>query len=204
MDTPDTGGIELDAASHRYSWDGRPVGGVTEIIQALGLVEARWYSDYSRERGTAVHAALELLAMGRLDWTSVDPRIIGYVRAGERFVLDAGIPIGECLTEHLVYHEARRYAGKLDLFAKAYGAPAVIDFKSGGLGCAGIQLAAYEEALRIERGDVRPYRRMAVQLRDDGTYRKTDYRDFSDYAEWAACCLIFNKYHLPRRKTDAD
>lgn len=195
-------GLILDKATHRYSWGGRPVGGVTEIIQALGIVDARWFTDYARERGTAVHTALEYLAQGRLDWSTLDPRIVGYVRAGERFMKDAGIRVGSCLTEHLVYHPALRYAGKLDLFAEAFGKKSVIDFKSGGLGCAAIQTAAYEEATRIEFGDREPYRRMGVQLHADGTYRKTDFTAASDYSIWAACCLIFNTYHLGKKRND--
>jgi len=197
-------GLVLDAETHRYSYAGQPVGGVTEIVQALGIVEPRWFSDYSRDRGTAVHAALEYLARGVLDWMSLDPRIEGYVRAGDQFMRDAGIEPGSpvALVEHLVHHPTLRYAGRLDLYARAFGEMAVIDFKSGGLGCADIQTAAYEEALRIELGAARPFRRMAVQLREDGTYKKTDFRSASDYTRWAACCLIFNTYHLGRKAKD--
>jgi len=199
VDFADAEGLVLDAESHRYFWNGQHVGGVTEIIQGLGLVDPRWFSDYSRDRGTAVHAAMEYLVRGLLDWSTVDQRIVGYVRAGEAFLRDAGIkPTDMVLTEHLVFHEAHRYAGKLDLFALAFGESSVIDFKSGGLGCASIQTAAYEEALRVELGAVKPFRRMAVQLREDGTYRKEDFRASSDYAIWYSCCLIFNTFHLKK------
>lgn len=205
MDFPDDTGLTLDEDGHRYRWNGQRVGGVSEIISALGLVDRRWFTNYSRDRGTAVHLALEYLVRGVLDWRTVDPRIEGYVRAGEAFLAEACVEIGgDCLTEHLVYHPGLRYAGKLDLFAVVYGEPAVVDYKSGGLGCAGIQTAAYEGALRAERGDKKPYRRIAVQLRDDGTYRKHDYRSANDYAVWAACALVFNEYHLKHRKDEAD
>lgn len=203
MDLQETDGLALDAATHRYSHNGAPVGGVTEIVQALGIVDARWFSDYGRDRGIAVHAALEYLVRGMLDWATVDPRIEGYVRAGEKFLRDAGVT-RDVLTEHLVFHPSLRYAGRLDLFAECFGQKSVVDFKSGGLGCASLQTAAYEEALRIELGSGAPFRRMAVQLRADGTYKKTDYREARDYAEWAACCAIFNKYHLNKRRTPND
>lgn len=194
IETPDNEGLVLDAASHRYTWNGRPVGGVSQILQALGLVDPTWFTPESRDRGTAVHRAVQLLAEGRLDWSSVDPRILGYVQAGDRFLRDAGVPIGECVTERIVYHPAHRYAGKLDLFAECFGSPAVVDFKSGALGHAGLQTAAYEDALRQEIGGA-PARRMAVQLREDGTYRKHDYKASSEYLDWFACCRIFNTYH---------
>lgn len=194
-------GLVLDAESHRYFYRREPVGGVTEIVQALGIVEPRWFTDYARERGTAVHLAIQYLIEDRLDWSTLDPRIVGYVRAAERFMSDAGIR-GPCMVEYLVHHPALRYAGRLDLFAQVFGQGAVIDFKSGGLGCANIQTAAYEEALRIETGAVVPYRRMAVQLRANGTYRKEDYRSAQDYTLWHACCLIFNTYHLGRKAKD--
>lgn len=202
MMSPDAEGLVLDARSHRYTWCGQRVGGVSEIMQALGIVDPRWYTDYSRERGTAVHLALDLLAHGRLDWSSVDSRVAGYVRAGEKFLLDFRVPIGtsRVLTEHMIYHEGLRYAGKLDLFTEIFDAEeALIDFKTGGLGCAGMQTAAYEGALRLERGAKKPARRIAVQLFDDGRYKKFDMQDSRDYQLWAACCMLFNTFHVNRR-----
>lgn len=201
-------GLVLDTSTHRYSFDGRPVAGVTEIICGLGIVDSRWFTEYARERGTAVHDAAHLLVQGRLDWTSVDPRIVGYVNACAKFLDEAMVPIGapSVLAEHLLYSRAYGYAGKMDLSAPVFaGDLAVIDYKSGGLGeGVGLQLAAYEEPLREELGLRKPLRRMAVQLRADGTYKKTDYNSRNDFGHFAACALIYREYLMAKRRKEEE
>jgi hypothetical protein len=194
-------GLELDLETHRYTYDGQPVGGVSEILQSLGIVESQWFNDYAMSRGTAVHSAIEYMLRGKLDWRSVDERIKGYVEAAVSFMDAAGIPASPLkLIERPVYHATWRYAGMPDLIAVAFGELSTVDWKSGGLGHAGMALAAYESAYRVSNGLTRPLRRMAVQLKPDGSFKKTDYVDPHDYIDWQACCLIYNRYLINRRR----
>jgi hypothetical protein len=199
-------GLELDPATHRYTYAGQRVGGVTEILQALGIVDARWFTDEGRLRGTAVHLAIQLHLEGTLDPSTVDPRIRGYVDAALDFLQVAGIRPGmEMLIERRVFHPILRYAGTLDLVVRAFGIQTLIDWKTGEVGAVALSTAAYLDALRAEVGPgslLAPRRRMVVQLREDGTYRKTDLVDPMDSTRWQMCVTLFNLYHLPRRKQD--
>lgn len=200
-------GLVLDEKTHRYSYQGRPVAGVTEILQGVGIVDPRWFSEFSRDRGKAVHLAMQLLIQGRLDWSTVDERIIGYVRAGESFCRDVGVVCGDPrnLTEHLVHSRAYGYAGKVDAFVWLFGKiPAEVDWKSGALGACHLQTAAYADPLQEELRLKRPLKRLGVKLNADGSYRVTEYKDCRDLAHFAAAALIYNHYHLPKRKDEND
>ena len=86
-------GLVLDFEKHEYRYDGVKVPGVGGILAAVGGVDTKWFTAEGRERGTAVHRAMELLVKGQLDWSSVDPRIIGYVDAGRRLIEDARVDV---------------------------------------------------------------------------------------------------------------
>lgn len=194
-------GLVLHGATHTYTYNGRRIGGVTEILKSLGLVDDRWFQEHHRQRGNAVHVGMQLLITGQLDWSTVDPRIVGYLRAGENFLRDTGVEIGspEILTEHLVYSSAYRYGGKVDAYARLFRKmDAVLDWKTGAHDLAHIQTALYEEPLREELGLKRPMRRYAVKLNADGTYHVKEHKDSRDYAHGAAACLLFNHYFLPK------
>jgi hypothetical protein len=195
-------GIELDLETHEYLFEGQRVPGVTKILTALGLVDSRWFSDLARDRGSAVHKAVELQLLGKLDWTSVDPRIVGYVKAAVKFCEVAGIETGPgTYVERPVYHPLLRYAGTPDLEAVAFRDPSTIDWKSGGTGMAGLATAGYEMARRACDGAGAPMRRrIVVQLREDGTYKKHDLIDPYDYGAWTSAVSLYNRYHAHKKE----
>lgn len=190
--------LELDHQTHKYTIGGRRVGGVNEILQALGIINARWFTPESRERGSAVHLACEYLLQGRLDWATVDESIKGYVDAAAKFVTDAGIVIGhpDNRIECPVYHPQLHYAGMPDFSGKAFGDECVIDHKTGLVGQAGLATAAYEMALRAEDGSRMPRRRFAVQYKNNGKYKLTPLTDSRDYVLWQSCVMVFNTFHI--------
>jgi hypothetical protein len=198
--------IELDHETHAYTLGGQPIGGVSEILGSLGIVDRSWFTDWARDRGKAVHTAIEFHMTGGLDWKTVDPRIKGYVEAALRFMDDAKIKPGPgTYVERPIAHPHWRYCGTPDLVCEAFGDQSVPDFKSGGLGAAGIQTALYEMAARVAYPVVNlmQRRRMGIQLFEDGHYKKTDLRDGFDYADAHAAIAIFNKFHLPRKQRGA-
>lgn len=191
--------IELDLETHQYRADGRRCGGVTEIITSLGIVDRSWYTEHACRRGTAVHRALESILTGRLDLASAPEEIRPYLEAAVRFLADAGVDIaGLVEVERIVYHPHLHYGGMVDLIGTVFGRRAIVDWKSGGSAGAGLQTAAYEMAYRAETGCA-PLRRMAVLLRPDGTYRKEDFDDPTDYIRWSAAVELYNQYHAQRR-----
>jgi hypothetical protein len=171
------GYLEFDAATHTYRLDGELVPSVTTVLKSVGLVE---YSHIPQDvlqaaahRGTAVHTALEYLDRGELDWTSLDPTIKPYVVAYERFLEDSSfIPAH---IEYRVFNGLHRYAGTLDRtgYLGNFGnSLTVLDFKTGlVLPGHAIQLAAYANCLVMPRR----FRRIALQLCGDGTYRVHEY-----------------------------
>ncbi len=200
-------GLELDHESHVYRFGGEPVAGVSEILTSLGLVDRSVFTDWSRDRGIAVHAAIEYHLTGELDWSTVDSRIKGYVDAALNFLKDAGVQAGPgTFVERAVWHPAWRYAGTPDLIAVAFGRESLIDWKSGGLGTAGLATAAYEMAARIAfpPADGKPRYRLAVQLHENGTYKKCDDQksgfDPFDYPHFQSCAALFNRFLLPKKK----
>jgi hypothetical protein len=168
------GHLEFDAATHTYRLDGELVPSVTTVLKSVGLVE---YSHIPQDvlqaaahRGTAVHYALELLDRGELDYESLDPSIEFYVKAYGRFCAESGfIPAH---IEYRVFHGLHRYAGTLDRTGVLDGALTVLDFKTGlVLPGHAVQLAAYANCLVMPRR----FRRIALQLCGDGTYRVHEY-----------------------------
>lgn len=198
-DVPDpTKGLVLDHATHTYRHCGRRVGGVSEILQALGIADGSWFSEFAARRGTAVHLAVEYLLRGQLDEASVDVRIRGYVDAARQFLDQAGLDTSSAVIETPVWHPQLLYAGKPDLVGVLFARQSVVDWKSGGTGFAGLSTAAYEWAYRAAHGIRTPLRRLVVQLKEDGTFKMTAQKDANDYTIWAAAVQVFNAIHLPR------
>lgn len=185
--------VELDEATHRYTYQGRPVPGVTQIIAGLGISALRWVPPDALLRGSVVHRCIELYLHGRLDWSSVDARALGFVKAAVKFCDEAAIKPASAFIEHKVFHPTMLFAGRVDLIAPAFGIPSVIDWKCNMGLHAGLQTAAYEVAHRASVGGI-PMRRMAVVLKDDGTYTNKTYNDVQDYEDWKACVRVYNKF----------
>lgn len=199
----ETGGLVLDEATHRYTYDGRRVAGCTEVLAGVGAVDTAWFRAWHADRGNKVHKAMRLLIDGRLDFSTVDPQIAGYVAAGMAFCREHGVIIGDewNLTEHLVYSRAYQVAGRLDLFAWLFGAkPAVIDWKTGAEGRADLQTAFYADCMQEEQSlKVAPLR-FAIKLQNDGNYRIVEYKRSRDLRVFEAAALVYTEFHLGKDK----
>ncbi len=174
--------LHFDRDEHRY-WlepSGESLPSVTTVLKESGLID---YSMIPQDvlqnaarRGTAVHRTLELLDLDLMDRAAVAAEIEPYVAAYEKFVADSGF--GVAAIECRRWHKTYRYAGTFDrdgVFGD--GSLAVLDFKTGlVLDAHALQLAAYTAF----RPEPRKYRRIALQLSGDATYRAHEYlaRDF--------------------------
>jgi hypothetical protein len=175
---------------HRYWRDGVRVPGVTEILDGLGLIDTRWFTEESRRRGAAVHAAIHFYLERDLHWPSVDERIRGYVEAAIAFLEDSKFEAVE--VEKRVLHEGvPTFAGTLDVAGKFGGVETVADWKSGAFSAVtGMQIAAYDIAL----GGPKRRRRIGVQIRDNGKYRKTDFDDRRDYQRFMSAADLYTHF----------
>lgn len=193
--------IHFDEATHTYWHNGKQLPGVTSILAPL--------KDYSMvnkdvleaaaERGSYVHLCTELYDRDELDLESPDLLHRGYVEAWVKFRRETGFT--PTAIEQVVFHPTHLYAGKLDRegyfsFGPDQDDLFTLDVKtvSGKLTDeVGIQLVAYQEARRIELQKLNapiPTRRIAIQLREDGTYRRYDYNDKTDFAVFLSLLTV--------------
>lgn len=178
-----TPGLAFDAASHTYTMGGVRIPSVTQIISAAGLTQgAEFYTEESRARGTAVHAAAQYLADDDLDWDTVVDDIRAYVEAVPRFWGETGITI--LFTETPLAHLTLQFGGTPDVpVGIINGEPLVIDYKTGTYQPHhAIQLAALVELVRANaenfglRATELPKRGLIVALHADGRYKIHDPR----------------------------
>jgi hypothetical protein len=193
----------INLETHEYA-DGLP--SVTTIIKGAGLMAGRHIMEEERRaddsilyeqmntadyllRGSYVHLACEYYDKGILDWSSLDPRIVGYVKAyADWRQVQAGefdwieIPMKE---------KSGKYAGTGDrILAKR---PRQLwDIKTGApQRWHKIQSAAYVNMLE----DPFSYSRYCLYVRKDGTW-KIDHHPKSEYlqdlAVFQSALNIFN------------
>jgi hypothetical protein len=177
--------LSFDQARHVYTLDGRVIPSVTQALKATGMID---YSMIPRDalqtaaaRGTAVHKALQYFDDGELDESSVAPELVGYVRAAQRFYLESGFQVAH--NEFRSFHPTYLYAGTMDRTGGfPDGSLAVVDWKTGLVvpGHA-LQLVAYANLLKQPRR----YRRIAVKLNSDGTYRVHEFPASTWEQDWA-------------------
>ena len=180
--------LTLDKDHVYRDGNGAIIPGVTSILKAAGLIDATWFNDYARDRGTLVHEACALYDRDDLDEQSLDPELEPYVRAWIKFRADSGF--APELVEHIVSNPLRGYAGKLDVTGVMNGHKYVIDRKSGAVQAwAGIQLAAYEACLPC------PHKRAAIELDSDGKYRLIEYTDRNDFNVFLSALALTNWKH---------
>lgn len=175
--------LTFDDATHTYRTDGRVIPSVTEILRAEGFIDTAWFTDYGRERGKLAHLAIHLHDAGELDEDSLDPVLRPYLDAWKRFVEATGCIILE--SEQACVDSLKRYAGTPDKIVLLDGKPTLLDIKTGAVSpWVRLQLCAYCEAKTI-------YRRAAVQLTDDGTYKLHHYTDRQDFGVWQAVLAVY-------------
>lgn len=171
-----SGILTFDAAEHRYLLDGRPIPSVTQIMRSAGLIDYGFLSQEQRERamarGSAVHAATHYDDEGDLDETTISTEVGGYLEGWRKFRRDAKFTPE--LLEYRGFNDHLRFAGTLDRTGTFNGSGKVLlDIKTGSaLWVVRVQLAAYASFFDHPGA----FRRICVELHDDGTYRMQEFR----------------------------
>lgn len=152
--------------THEYRLDGQVVPSVTQVVHR---VFPGWQADEMYlARGTALHEACQALDEDFLDWSTVPSAIAGKVRAWQAFTQDCGMIAIDI--ERPLASQRYRFAGTLDRTFSYPGVGLVVcDLKSTIESRVRVQLGGY--SLLLTESGQKPDRGVAVELRQDGTYR---------------------------------
>jgi hypothetical protein len=182
-------------ATHEYRlvWaDGREeiLPSVTQVIDAAGLVNEFSKQEYAALRGSRAHEAGKYLFEQRLDWTSVDERILGYVQSLDKWIKLTGFVAERC--EVRLYHPILKFAGSFDCIGHLPdGSRVIADLKTGTPdGWHGVQLAGY----MILLGGYR--RRGGLYLQKDGDIAK--WKEYEDPMDESNFISLLNVYRLKK------
>ncbi len=163
---------------------------VTAVTRTL--TDTMLPAEYYLERGQKVHTACALLdGEDGLDWDTLSPVLAPFVRGYQRFLDESKVQIRRI--EYPVRSLKYGYAGRLDRVVFYKSRLYLIDLKVNAPGIAtGAQLAAYGQAYR-ETADLRgAIRRLALELRDNESYRLHQYRDVGDFSVFLAGLTLYN------------
>lgn len=184
-------GLTFEPDAHRYRLHGVELPSVTQVLSPYSGLEfvdpvvLRAAADF----GNHVHAAVHLHNEERLDWSALDPALMPYVQAWQRFLDDTGAVV--LRSEQRVVSARFGYAGTLDTLL-AWGPRDVLtDVKStsGVPRTVGPQTAAYAEAWREMTGR-RVRDRYCVHLKPDARYALHKLDNPRDWSVFQAALTI--------------
>ena len=143
---------------------------VTEILQAMGEIDTRWFPKGAAERGSDVHLMTQLIdgeLLTREDIEGSEYR--NYLLAYYKFLDDWKPEMIEAELE-VEYQNELSYIGHVDRIIELKGERYIIDYKTGGVNEShGLQLAAYRLAYRSQTDINLPV--LILQLTKEGKYR---------------------------------
>ena len=186
--------LAFDEASHTYTWDGKPVPGVTSILKPLVSFD-RIPADVlekARQEGQAIHKMVELDCAGTLDVAALPEWMLPVYGAWGEFKDASGFsPI---LSESKGYHRTLGYAGTLDLVCemprlKGWPGASLIDVKRSLYAgpVIGYQLAAYKAIVEADKAMPKIARCAALRLDAKGKFLLQPYGSPSDFSKFLGC-----------------
>lgn len=175
---------------HRYEIDGELVPSVTQVLSLAGISDVSGIPAHILERardiGTQVHVATELLDQDDLDIDSLDPQIIGYVAAYQKFRTETSFTPD--FIEHRGVSQLYRYGFCIDRIGQLEGKATILDLKTSSRPQKSwqIQTAAYALGL----GQFSEYERAVVHLAKDGTYKLLRHEESGDDSIWSSALIV--------------
>lgn len=178
-----------DDGPHTYMLRGQRIWNWSAVGKSVGVIDDRYYTIASRERGKMIHQALHYMDEGDLHWPDMPPGFQAYLDAYEKFRRDWNfIPQ---LREVPLYNPDLLYGITPDAAGLILdGEPAIIEIKTGAIPWwAKYQTALQEETIR--RWEEKPTwrRRIGLQLKADGTYVPKEFKDARDYVKAQAAVI---------------
>lgn len=183
---------QLDEETHVYTVNGVEVPSVTQVLASVGIVDYSFLGadrEVYLTRGRAIHVATHYDDEGDLDDTTLQPEHLPYLQAWRKFRFDSGFIPSRIEVPH--YNPMWHYCGTPDRVGLMGDEACLVDLKSGTAPWwVAIQTAAY--ATFFEQPG--RFRRIGVELHDDGTYRRIDFacRDFlRDFRVFQAALVVY-------------
>lgn len=171
--------LTFEPSTHTFRLGDRVIPSITQILQAQGLINTDYFTLEGRERGRLVHLACQFYDEGCLDWKTVDPRIVGYVRAWEKFRRESHF--NPDASEVPLYSETLLFAGIPDRWTRLYEKRQIVEIKTGVIApWVALQTAAQDLLIN----DSRYSERMAVQLKPDGNYTTKQFAKHIQDRQW--------------------
>ncbi len=173
--------ITFDEEKHIYTHERLIIPGITQVLKEEGLT-GRMPDPWYLQRGSAAHYVFELILKGKLKWSTVDPRIMPYAIAFQKFM--EGNRFKARLIEEIVHSDIYRFACRLDFEGTMETdergiEDAVVEFKTGGGDpWHGYQTAGQVICLPMLKKGL--YKRYGLELREDEKYQLTPYPDRQD------------------------
>lgn len=191
--------LTFNEGDHTYDLDGMNVPGVTSVLDPYsGLEFMREHRAELLQRagefGNHVHQACHLLNLEELDWDSLDPTLVPYVRAWEDFLEDTGAIVVK--SEHKVYSVRHKFAGTLDVIVDWKQRLRMIDLKTTASipKTVGPQTAAYKEAHAEMTGQYISDR-YCLLLKPDGRYKSKKLDNPADWTIFQSALNVYNWYY---------
>lgn len=180
---------------HIYEHDGMVVPSVTQVLGLAGINDVSQIPLHYLERaagiGTAVHQACEFLDQDDLDLGSVDPSIVGYVLAYQRFKEEHQFfPL--TIEQRTISNVDDFYYGMcVDRIGMIGDNPFLLDLKTASKRQKfwPIQTAAYAVGM-ADRIDYPGCARACVHLAKEGTYDLIPHADEADFEVWWAALRV--------------
>jgi len=186
--------IEFNEKLHEYRVGGILTPSVSQILKANGLMESFRHSETALNNGTAIHRALELHDLGKLDEGSLDPRLKKCLNLWENFKKEIGVSIVLEAEKRVSFGVL--YAGTIDRVLKLRnGKRMVLDFKSGNpQPWAALQTAGYALAYDLEGH--KDYERCCAKIHWD--MDRVIYKPYTDHADFNVFMAMATVYHYKK------
>lgn len=189
-------GQTFDPVDHLYRDQGKLVPFFSWVMRVEGLTDDRFSSPRALNRGKEVHKICHYLAKGTLDWKTVDDSLLGYVEAYQRFLQDTGFVPDVARCEVPIINPTYGYGvtpdqpGHLPVITGGVSiyTDAVTDFKTvgenGGAFTKWVRLQTAAQAVSLWPTGYLSAKRLAAQLRPDGTWMPDYHEDPDDFDAW--------------------
>lgn len=170
--------LSFDPEEHKYFLDGKELISVTRVLALAGLTNLFNRDEAAALRGRYVHQACCLLDEDNLDFETLDPVLVPYIMAYQKFKDDYPHKVIE--KELKVFSATYQFAGTLDRIIGIEDRLAILDIKTGTPDLAtALQIAGYQICWE-EMTAKRISKRFGLHLKNDKNYSLVEYKNKQD------------------------
>lgn len=174
-----TPGLRFLEDDHSYHFEGRRKVSVTQLIQSAGMTDYSMVPAdilaHAQKRGRYIHAGTQFIDEGKLNWTTLDPVLRGYLKAYVSFKESVEYRPG--IIEAGFYSKSFDFAGTPDRVCMINGVCGILDFKSSVIEnpADAIQTVGYYIMIRENIPAINCRKRWRLKLNSDGTFKLSEF-----------------------------